>query len=1303
MSTRVLSQCATLLLLALLSVAPLRAAEAPHNVSQVVTTGSAIGLSGNLPRRWKSQTSGNVFEIVLRDRVLSIRRVASEDERRSGSELKIDVELRQIGASYVGKTVVNIPIVSTGGVISTCPSEIVYTITTLALERIEGSIASRSLDTNCPSVPTNPTLFVWTPISDTDVSPLANQQPAQIQFSKEATELLNIFDKAVAENKYDVAARAMQQAIAMVSKQLGPNHGEVGRLEGHLGLAYQGMGNLEEAIKAYQRSTEILEKVPSAEETLWKVRVNLANALSKAGKLHESITLFKLLLEHWVTTKGELDIRTFSTRGILAAKYGIIGQFDEAITQGKILVESAKKIFGQDSEQQLDAEELLASVFMQTQKVELALETFNRVYRASERVRGELHTKTLGLGFGYALVLQVTGRSDLAVAIAEKVYRGRVATSAPLQDVLESQKLYGLLLGFVGRFEEGEKLLLDGLRAAKGANLEKQDIIAMFMEELCELRTRWGREAITVCRESLAFAESAMGRDSLSASFARQLLSGALDYVGDHDASATLLETDLQLMVPRFGEKHFNVLITMDNLAATYAALGRAEEAKPFAEKAYYGLLEKLGPENVYTQNAGLRLAVIHIRLGQEPQALDLLEPIVNAAERRGVPNIAAKRELARVYISMDRKDDAENMILAALKDALTLHGLTPHRTTSSVLMVLASSLQSSGKASEALPVVEAIYKQTLEQRGALHPETLNYLHSHALILLSARNFKRAVEVLGEGLDRVNDWRRITSVFNKGRAEHWATFSLQFRLAAYMGASQASREAMDMSFEIADRAKTGTLYERLSLKKVLNKPGAESQEFAELLGIERNIERIDSQIAHEEDDVKRVGLSLERTNLVSAHESLLRILTKRFPALLRARIGAPVNAARIAESLDPDAAFISYLLTPKGGHAFVITKNTELIIRKIEDAPKLPQTILAAREAARVHPSMKGVTLDRLWRLQDGSYQFGRRPSEGGTEVRDEDELFSYLGKLLIGPFADVIKGKKRLIVSPDELIALLPLEMLKFDGRYLIEHFDMSYVQSGAMYLLMAEHKREHEQRGNRQRTLLAVGGAEYGSKANSANVQATSESTNRKARGISGLRLQWEPLPGSRAEVEGVGALFDDRDRLILLGRAASEEGLRKLNAAGELKRYQYLLFSAHGYLSDGDPRLSAVVLTPTGKTDDSDGYLTAVELAEYRLNARLLVLSACDTGVGRYVHGEGVQGLPIGAFLAGAESTLMSLWAIVDETTAEFIKTVFRKLLASKTEVQAVSDTKREFIANKGGLANPLIWAPFVLYGT
>jgi len=1299
------SRCATLFLLTLLSLAPLRATADPHYISQFATKDPASSRAGDLPRRWKSQLSGNVFEIVLRNRVITVERVASDEEKRTGSELKISVELRESGTSYVGRAVVNTSVVSPEGAIRRCPVENAYTITAITPAQIEGSVVSRALDASCPQVPGDPTIFVWNPTSDSAVSPFAVQQSTLIQLSKEATELLSVFDRAVAEKRYDVAAKTMNEAIAVVRNQLGQNHGIVGRLEGHLGLAYENMGNVNEALSAFQRSAEILAMIPSEEETLWQVRVHLANALFRTGKHHESIALQKLLLKHFEESRGELHIITFTTRNLLALAYMISGQSDEAIAQGTIFVAAARKLYGQDSEQHLDAEELLANTVAQAKKLEQAVDAFNMVYRASERVRGESHAKTLHLGLGYALVLRATGRIKQAAAIAEKVYRGRVAMSLPPKEVLESQKLYGVLLGSIGRYEEGDKLLSDGLRIAKETSPATYETTIEFLEGLCELRTQWGHsaDAMMVCGELLDLAESATGRDSLKASVARQLGAEVLYYEGEYDASAALLEKDLQLLVPKFGEKHYNVLITMERLAGVYAQSGRAEEAKPIAEKAYYGLLETLGPNSLHTQGAALGLAIIHVRLGQESQALGLLEQIVHASDRRGdVPNTDAQRELARVYNLMGRKDDAERMILVALKNSVELHGLTPHKDTSRAFQVLASVLQSSGKARETLPVVDGLYKQTLEQLGPYHTETLNMLLGRAYALLAAKEFERGLSALGEGLDAIDAWRRVTSVFDKGRAEHWASFTGHFRLAAYTGALQLSQLSIELSFKLADRAKTGTLYERLSINKVLDTPGAESQEFAKLVEVERNIEQIDSQIAHTEKDIERVGLALERRKLVVAHESLLRTLAKKSPALLQARIGGTVDVVQIAESLSRNAVFVSYLLSPVGGHAYAITKDAGLVVRKIDGVPRLRQTIAAARAFAQVHPSMKGVTFDRLWRLHDGSYQYGRKPSEDGQEVKDDGEISRYLGKLLIDPIADVIKGKQRLIVSPDELIALLPLEMLQFDGRYLIEHFDISYVQSGAMYLLMNQQKRIPEGRANDEHSLLAVGGVDYSSIASGANVKASSESNKTKLRGMRGLGLEWGPLPESRAEVEGVGALFGDKDKLILLGSSASEERLRNLNSTGELKRYRYLLFSTHGYLSDRDPQLSAVVLTPTGTTDDSDGYLTAVELAEYRLNARLLVLSACDTGAGRFVPGEGVQGLPIGAFLAGAENTLMSLWTVVDETTAEFMKSVFKKLLTGKTEVQAVSEAKREFIANKDGLANPLFWAPFVLYG-
>jgi CHAT domain-containing protein len=109
-----------------------------------------------------------------------------------------------------------------------------------------------------------------------------------------------------------------------------------------------------------------------------------------------------------------------------------------------------------------------------------------------------------------------------------------------------------------------------------------------------------------------------------------------------------------------------------------------------------------------------------------------------------------------------------------------------------------------------------------------------------------------------------------------------------------------------------------------------------------------------------------------------------------------------------------------------------------------------------------------------------------------------------------------------------------------------------------------------------------------------------------------------------------------------------------------------------------------------------------VTAAELATFDVGADLVVLSACETALGKDVAGEGLFGLPYALAVAGARATLLTLWPVADRPTAEFMRRFYAKLARGVAPAAALAQTKREFIRSKEFSA-PFYWAPFVLYGT
>ena len=114
--------------------------------------------------------------------------------------------------------------------------------------------------------------------------------------------------------------------------------------------------------------------------------------------------------------------------------------------------------------------------------------------------------------------------------------------------------------------------------------------------------------------------------------------------------------------------------------------------------------------------------------------------------------------------------------------------------------------------------------------------------------------------------------------------------------------------------------------------------------------------------------------------------------------------------------------------------------------------------------------------------------------------------------------------------------------------------------------------------------------------------------------------------------------------------------------------------------------------------------EGYLNDVDVLDLQLNSSLVILSACDTAIGRNVRGEGIVGLPYAFVLAGNSNTLMSLWQVDDKGTAKFMSVFMGKVSKEIDLVTALNQTKREFAKGDYGdaFADPRIWAAFVQYG-
>ena len=188
---------------------------------------------------------------------------------------------------------------------------------------------------------------------------------------------------------------------------------------------------------------------------------------------------------------------------------------------------------------------------------------------------------------------------------------------------------------------------------------------------------------------------------------------------------------------------------------------------------------------------------------------------------------------------------------------------------------------------------------------------------------------------------------------------------------------------------------------------------------------------------------------------------------------------------------------------------------------------------------------------------------------------------------------------------------------------------------------------------------------------------------------------------LPCSRPEVLAIAQLFPSST--VLLGRQAVKSRLLELSKRGELGQYAYLHFSAHGTLGDeaGPVRQPALVLARRPHHPEADAFLTMDDVSHLKLNAEVAVLSACETGLGEQVHGEGVIGLPRAFLYAGARSVVVSLWEVNDQSTATLMQEFYTQMRRGRSRADALR-AARQTLLRSSTSAHPYYWAPFILVG-
>jgi CHAT domain-containing protein len=518
----------------------------------------------------------------------------------------------------------------------------------------------------------------------------------------------------------------------------------------------------------------------------------------------------------------------------------------------------------------------------------------------------------------------------------------------------------------------------------------------------------------------------------------------------------------------------------------------------------------------------------------------------------------------------------------------------------------------------------------------------------------------RAQRALGRTRDALNSYQRsfitIEAKLLHPSVDALAIAFLEKRQAPYRELADLFIETGDIAsgYKMAQYCRARATLDTVSAAQRHERRGMSPEKRLAVRQTTQSIISLRAKLATDLDAVQRAGLQAQ---LEEAERRKTELLIEAQLGRLKS-FTRPASLKEVQESLlDPNDVIVEFFLGDQRSFVWFITRGDA---KYIVLPPRAEIEKKVSDYIALVSAKPSNQYLDR--------------------EMAKVKASATSLHNLIFGRAGGVVQPGRRLIIVPDGLFYYLPFETLVHDDSYLIENCVIGYSPSVSVLALL---RQQAESAG--QMELLAFGDAVFSQPIGG-------------VRGNEAAGARLTALPNTRNEVLSISQQFPSNRVRLFLGSEASEQRLK----AEALRTYKRVHIATHGLIDELHPSRSGVALS-AGDDADEDGFLEVQEIiADLDIDSDLVVLSACQTGRGQLLRGEGLLGLTRAFLYAGARSVVVSLWKVSDVATTDFMKLFYRHLGAGMPATDALRRSKLEMIATRRAVRHPYYWSAFVLEG-